>query len=144
MAKINPDIASNSKLDLNLVYQERLGDFIFLLGTLLAIISTYQAERAIIVKLLKIRSASDSSAYTIAAASWLFFIASIFFAHVAIVRLIEIEMTTNSQASPSMLKAGRLVAIGNILKFIGFGLAAIGNQLKANLSQSSNITVISQ
>lgn len=144
MAKINPDIASNSKLDLNLVYQERLGDFIFLLGTLLAIISTYQAERAIIVKLLKIRSASDSSAYTIAAASWLFFIASIFFAHVAIVRLIEIEMTTNPQASPSMLKAGRLVAIGNILKFIGFGLAAIGNQLKANLSQSSNITVISQ
>lgn len=119
-------------VDLNLIYQERIGDILFLVGTILAIISTYQAENSIIAKLLKIKSAPDNSANTTAAASWLFFIASLIFAHVAIIRLAEIRSTTGSIVSPLMLRGSKISTIGNIFKAIGFGLAAIGNQLKAN------------
>lgn len=132
-----------TNLDLSLVYQERLGDIIFLIGTILAIISTRQAERSIIGKLLKIKFTQNDSAYTIAAASWLFFVASIIFAYTAIIRYDEI-LETDPNVSPLTVRGGKATAIGNIFKVIGFGLAAIGNQLKANSSSPSGLTIISQ
>ncbi|HVJ48128.1 hypothetical protein [Desulfitobacterium sp.] len=119
-------------IDLSLVYKERVGDILFLLGTILAIISTYQAEQSIVTKLLRIKSTQDNSANTTALASWLFFTASIIFANVAIIRLVELKQPTNSKVSPSILRGSKFTVIGNIFKVVGFGLAAIGNQLKAN------------
>jgi hypothetical protein len=121
-------------IDLSLVYQERVGDILFLLGTILAIISTYQAEQFIVTKLLRIKSTQDYSLNTTAQASWLFFIASIIFANVAIIRLIELKQSTDSKVSPLMLRGSKFTAIGNLFKVVGFGLAAIGNQLKASSS----------
>lgn len=120
---------TESQLDIILVYEERIGDIIFLIGTILAIVSTYQAEDSIISKLYKIKP-SDNSVYTIATASWLFLIASIVFAHVSIVRLIGLSETINASTSDLTLKTSQIVTIGNIVKVIGFGLAAIGNQYR--------------
>ncbi|MDR3491582.1 MAG: hypothetical protein P4M12_06000 [Gammaproteobacteria bacterium] len=114
-----------------MVHQQRSGDILFLIGTLLAIISTYQAEQSII------KSTKDNSANTTALASWLFFIANIIFAHVAIIKLVELCQLTNSKVSPLMLKGSSFTVIGDIFKVIGFGIAAIGNQLQANSSNSA-------
>jgi hypothetical protein len=118
-------------VDLSLVYQQRSGDILFLIGTLLAIISTYQAEQSIVT------STKDNSANTTALASWLFFIANIIFVHVAIIRLVELSQPTNSKVSPLMLRGSNFTVIGDIFKVIGFGIAAIGNQLQANSSNSA-------
>jgi len=125
-------------IELSLIYQERFGDILFLLGTILAIISGYQAEQSIVTKLLRIKSTKDNkAANTISLASWLFFAASIIFAHVAIIRLIELNQSTNSKVSPLMLRGSNFLVIGDIFKVFGFGLAAIGNQLKAKSSNSA-------
>lgn len=121
-----------TEVDFSLIYEERIGDILFLLGTILAIISNYQAEQSLINKQLKINSTQDYSAYTIATASLLFLVASILFSYVAIIRLMELRSTTNSKVLPLMLKGSKFTAIGNVFKVIGFGLAAIGYQLKAN------------
>ena len=44
------------QLDISLVYEERAGDIIFLIGTIIAIVSTYQVEQSIIDKLFMIKS----------------------------------------------------------------------------------------
>jgi len=120
-------------IDLSLIYQERFGDILFLLGTILAIISGYQAQQSIVTKLLRSKSTKDNkSANTISLASWLFFTASIIFANVAIIRLIELNQSTNAKVSPLMLRGSNFLVIGDIFKVFGFGLAAIGNQLKVN------------
>ena len=119
-------------IELSLIYQERVGDSLFLLGTILAIISNYQAEQSIITKLLRIKPTKDNSANITALASWFFFTASIIFVHVAIIRLIELKQPTNSKVSPLMLRGSKFTVIGDIFKVVGFGLATIGNQLKAN------------
>ncbi|NLI91142.1 MAG: hypothetical protein GX434_02735 [Peptococcaceae bacterium] len=133
----------NIYFDLNLIYQERFGDVLFLIGTILAIISTYQAEKFTLEKLFKIIPSQNNSAYTIAAASWIFFIASIIFAYVAIARYDEVK-STDPNVSPVTLKGGEITAIGNIFKVIGFGLAAVGNQLKANSTTADGPAIISQ
>lgn len=129
------------QLDISLVYEERIGDIIFLIGTILAIVSTYQAEQSILGKLFMIKSSEDST-YTIATASLLFFIASIIFAHVAIVRMAELKKNVNTSTSYSTIRASQFITIGNIIKVIGFGLAAIGNQIR--VSSLSRTTAISQ
>ena len=133
---------SDINLDLSLVYQERVGNILFLIGTILAIISTYQAEESILSKLSKSKPKSDKSGYSIAMASWLFLISSIVFAHVAIIRLIELTQSRGSDISPIVLKGSKIAVMGDIFKVIGFGLAAIGNQLKT--VDSNQVTTISQ
>ena len=132
---------TNLQLDIKLVYEERTGDIVFLIGTILAIVSTYQAEQSILDKLFMTES-PENSAYTIATASWLFLIASTIFAHVAIVRLAQLKKNTNKSTSHSTIKAIQIVTIADIIKVIGFGLAAIGNQIRVN--SLSPITAISQ
>lgn len=105
---------TNVQLDISLVYEERMGDIIFLIGTILAIVSTYQAEQSIIDKLFMIKSL-EKSAYTIATASGLFFIASITFAHVAIVRMVELKSNLNTSTSNLTIKASQVIAIANII-----------------------------
>ncbi len=134
---------NNLELDLSLIYQERIGDILFLIGTILAIISTYQAEKALIVKIFNIRSAPNNSAYTIASASWISLAASIIFAYVAIIRYDEVA-ATDPNVSPLTLRGGKTTIIGDLFKVIGFGLAAIGNQLKVNSTTSSGSIIISQ
>lgn len=128
---------------LSLVYQERIGDILFLIGTLLAIISTYQAERIIVDIIFdrRPRSERDDSANTIALESWFFFIASIIFARVGVIRWTEL-IASKAEAAPLLIKGSELSTLGGIIKVIGFGLSAIGNQLKAN--SSSQMTIISQ
>ncbi|WP_068965136.1 hypothetical protein [Desulfosporosinus sp. BG] len=130
---------TDTQLDIRLVYEERTGDIIFLIGTILEIVSAYQAEDSILSKLYIIKS-SDNSAYTIATASWLFLIASIIFAHVAIVRLVELGK--NKSTLNSTIKSSQIVTTGNMIKAVGFGLAAIGNQIK--VSTLGNTIAISQ
>ena len=129
------------QLDISLVYEERIGDIIFLIGTIIAIVSTYQAEQAIIDKLFMIKS-SEKSAYTIATASGLFFIASTIFAHVAFVRMVELKSNLNTSTSNFTINASQIIVIANITKSIGFGLAAIGNLIR--IKSLSGITAISQ
>ncbi|MHB8132569.1 MAG: hypothetical protein ACYDEX_26740, partial [Mobilitalea sp.] len=120
---------TNVQLDISLVYEERMGDIIFLIGTILAIVSTYQAEQSIIDKLFMIKS-SEKSAYTIATASWLFFIASLIFVHVAIVGTAEFKNNINTGTSYSTIRASQIIMNADIIKSIGFGLASIGSQLR--------------
>jgi len=123
-----------------LVYEERIGDIVFLIGTILAIVSTYQAEQSILDKLFMNKS-SESSAYTIATASGLFFIASIIFAHVAIIRMVELISNINTSTSYLTIKASKVIVIADIIKIIGFGLAAIGNLIR--IRSLSGTTAIS-
>ncbi|MCG1025402.1 hypothetical protein [Dehalobacter sp.] len=133
---------NNFELDLSLIYKERTGDILFLIGTLLAIISTYQAVQSTIGKYF-FRSSKNDSAFTIATASWLFFAASIIFAYVAVIRYEEVA-AIDPYISSSTLLGGKFTAIGNTVKVIGFGLSAIGNQIKANSTTPSGPTIISQ
>jgi len=132
---------TNVRIDISLVYEERTGDIIFLIGTILAIVSTYQAEQSIIDKLFMIKS-SEKSAYTIATASWLFFIASLIFVHVAIIRTEELKNNINTGTSYSTIRASQILMIADIMKSIGFGLASIGSQLRVR--SLSRTTAISQ
>jgi len=120
--------------NLSLVYQERIGDIIFLIGTLLAIVSTFQAEQSILAKALENRSVQDNSAYTIAVSSWLFFASSLIFWHVAVIRLTELKKTIEPNSSSTEFQGSLISTAGSVIKAIGFGLAAIGNQIKANSS----------
>jgi hypothetical protein len=130
----------NLQLDFRLVYEERAGDIIFLIGTILAIVSTYQAEQSLIDKLFMTKSSEDS-VYTITTASWLFFIASLIFTHVAIRRFGQLRKSNISSTSYATIRSSRFITVGDIIKVIGFGLAAIGNQIRTNsLSRTSAIS----
>ncbi|WP_425803682.1 hypothetical protein ACHOLT_18535 [Desulfitobacterium sp. Sab5] len=119
------------ELDLSLIYEERTGDFLFLLGTILAIISNFQAEQSLLTEeALKFKPIEENSAMTTAAASWLFFLASILFTHVSIMRLANLESASTLKTSLSFIKGTKLVVPGNLLKTAGFGIAAIAYQLK--------------
>ncbi len=122
---------NDRRLELSLVHEERIGDALFLLGTILAFIANYQAEQALITT-PEAKPLPNQSAYTITLASWLFFLSSILFTHVAIIRWMELKSTRNSKTSPVLIKGTKWATIGNILKSVGFGLAAIGYQLKAS------------
>lgn len=118
-------------LDLSLIYEERTGDFLFLLGTILAFISNFEAEQSLCTERAStVKPLEENSAMTITAASFLFFLASILFTHVAVIRLIELKSSLNSKTSPVLIKGTRLVATGNLLKTAGFGISAIAYQLK--------------
>lgn len=143
IALTNVPAINNFELSLSLVKDERISDILFLIATIMALISTYQAEKEIIAKEFKKESLPDDSAYTIAVTSWTFFIASIILAYVAITRYNQIA-TTDPDVSPLTLKGGKFTAIGNILSVIGYGLAAIGDQLKAMASSSGGPTILSR
>lgn len=118
--------------ELNLIYEERIGDFLFLLGTLLAFASNFQAENSLLRKpALQKKFLQNKSAVTIASASWLFFLASILFTYVSVTRLKDLDISHNTETAETTVKGTRLAAIGNIVKFIGFGITAIAYQLKA-------------
>lgn len=120
---------TNLQLDISLVYEERIGDIVFLIGTILAIVSTYQAEQSILDRLFMNKS-SESSTYTIATASGLFFIGSIIFAHAALVRRVELKSNINTSTSNVTIQASQVIVIADIIKTVGFGLAAIGNLIR--------------
>lgn len=121
----------NEHLDLTLTYEERAGDLLFLLGTILAFISTYQEEQALLTENVPtVKPKEIDSAMSITAASWLFFLASILFTHVAIVHLEELKSTPNLRISLVFTRGTKLAVIGNLLKSAGFGTAAIAYQLK--------------
>lgn len=118
-------------LDLSLIYEERTGDFLFLLGTILAFTSNFAAEQSLRTeKAMRVKHKEENSARTITAASWLFFLASILFTHVAIIRLIELKSSLNSKTSPALIKGTSLLVTGDLLKTAGFGIAAIAYLLK--------------
>lgn len=131
---------TNLQLEICLVYEERTSDIIFLIGTIVAIVSTYQAEQSILDKLFMIKS-SENPVYTIATASWLFFMASVIFAHVAIVRMAEVKTNIDPSTSYLTIKTSQIITIAAIIKAIGFGLAAIGNQIRVrSLSRTTPIS----
>jgi hypothetical protein len=132
---------TNLQLDISLVYEERIGDIVFLIGTILAIVSTYQAEQSVLDKLFRNKS-SESSVYTIATASGLFIIASVIFTHVSIIRMAELKSNINTSTSYLTIKASKVIASADIIKTIGFGVAAIGNLIR--IRSLSGITAISQ
>lgn len=120
-------IVPKQELDLSLIYEERIGDFLFLLGTILAFISNFQAEQSLLKeKTSKLKPNEEKSAVTIVAASWLFFLASILFTHASIMRLINLNLNT----SLSFIKGTKLAVPGNLLKAAGFGITAIAYLLK--------------
>lgn len=135
-------LVNKLEFDLNLVYQERFGDILFLTGTILSIISTFQAEQSLFSKALGNRTIQDNSAYTIVAASWLFFAASLIFWYTAAIRLAELKRITKHNSFSSEIIGSQISTTGSAIKAIGFGLAAIGNQIKAY--SSGQRTVISQ
>lgn len=141
--QINNSFETKTEFELSLIYQERIGDLLFLVGTLFAILSTYQAEHFVISKVIRIRLINDNSVYTSAIASWFFFIASLIFAHVAIIRLKELnkklEKDICSNQFPEFFKGSQISTTGSIIKAVGFALAAIGNQIKANSSTQKSI-----
>lgn len=119
------------ELDLSLIYEERAGDFLFLLGTILAFISNFQAEQSLLTeKTSRLKPTEEKSAKTIIFASWLFFLASILFTHVAIMRSVDLNSSLTLKTSPSLIKGTKLAVLGNLLKFAGFGITAIAYQLK--------------
>ena len=121
-------------LDLTLIYEERTGDFLFLLGTILAFISNFKAEQSLLTeKTLTVKPEAEKSAMSIALASWLFFLASVLFTHVAIIRFIELKSSQSPSASknfPVLVKGSKLLIIGDLPKTAGFGIAAIAYLLK--------------
>lgn len=124
-------IVPKEELDLSLIYEERIGDFLFLLGTILAFISNFQAEKSLLTeKTSKLKPTEENSAMTIAVASWLFFLASILFTHVSVLRLVDLKSTSTLKTSLSFIKGTKLAVSGNLLKAAGFGIAAIAYLLK--------------
>ena len=121
-------------LDLTLIYEERTGDFLFLLGTILAFISNFKAEQSLLTeKTLTVKPEAEKSAMSIALASWLFFLASILFTHVAIIRFIELKSPQSPSGSknfPLLVKGSKLLIIGDLPKTAGFGIGAIAYLLK--------------
>ncbi|MCB8814626.1 hypothetical protein [Desulfosporosinus shakirovi] len=141
MIALNDITAINkSESNLSLVKDERIGDILFLIASIIALISTYQAEKEIISKKFNKESLPDDSAYYVAAASWTFFISSIILAYVAIARYCQFA-TADPDVSPLTLKSRKYSAIGNIISVIGFCLTAIGDQLKAKGSSSGGPTI---
>ncbi|EHQ90577.1 hypothetical protein [Desulfosporosinus youngiae] len=144
MIALNDRTAINKfELDLSLVKDERISDILFVIASIIALISTYQAEKEIIAKEFNKESIADNSAYTIAASSWTFFIGSIIFTYVSVARYCQIA-TDDPDVSPLTLKGGKYSVVGNIISVIGFCLVAIGDQLKANASSSSGPATISR
>ena len=125
--------AHETAFDLSLIKDERIGDVLFLIASMIALISTYQAEETIIIEEFSQTPQPDRSARTVAASSWTFLIGSILIAYVAIVRYREIAASA-PDASPLMLKGRWFTALGDIVSVIGFGLSALGDQLKAHAS----------
>lgn len=125
-------MSDKKQQELNLIYEERIGDFLFLLGTILAFVSNFQSENALLRKPSGQENPPENkSAATIASASWLFFFASILFTHVSIIRLIDQEIFMHNHISETSAEGTRLAALGNIVKSIGFAISAIAYQLKA-------------
>ncbi|WP_018214373.1 hypothetical protein [Desulfitobacterium hafniense] len=124
--------AHETAFELSLVKDERIGDVLFLIASIIALISTYQAEEAIIIEFSQTPQ-PDRSARTVAASSWTFLIGSILIAYVAIVRYRQIAASA-PDASPLMLKGRWFTALGDIVSVIGFGLSALGDQMKAHAS----------
>lgn len=124
--------AQETAFELSLVKDERIGDVLFLIASIIALISTYQAEEAIIIEFSQTPQ-PDRSARTVAASSWTFLIGSILIAYVAIVRYRETAASA-PDASPLILKGRWFTALGDIVSVIGFGLSALGDQMKAHAS----------
>jgi hypothetical protein len=127
--------------DLNLIIREDFGNTLFLIGTFLSFFSSKQAETDIIQRKSESQMTQDtqsplnSPAKTVAAASWVFLIASIVFATISYLRLNEQKATTSSSPSPTSARnlAGREIStLGSFVKVVGFALAAIGNQIIAS------------
>ena len=141
--------SSDSKaiFDLGLIKQEKVGDILFIIGTLLYWISANQSEQAILKDISQKFSGqqsgnqSNNSSVTIAMASWIFLIASLIFSKIALIRLSELRATMSNTSSSNIrkLKGTEIATIGNIIKSVGFAITAIGNQISAQSNQ--NVTI---
>lgn len=127
--------------DLKLIEQDKTGNLLFYIGTILAIISTYQIEKSIVNKNFKqiseqeTASPTNNTANTIAIFSWIFLFAIIIFTNTSSERLKEQKSRINNSTSLSGLKnfkGTHIVAFGSYIKLIGFAIVAIGNQIKAD------------
>ena len=127
--------------DLQLNQNERVGDILFLIGTIAALISTDQTEKALLEPPAQANKAAKESSQalkTLALSSWIFFMASIIFTVTAFARLRELNIEQslpNSTPNTGNLFGQNVTTIGNVFKLIGFGLAAIGNQIRAGSTQ---------
>ncbi len=127
--------------DLNLNENERIGAILFLIGTIIALISTDQTEKALTESPAQADNVSKERSQalkTLALSSWIFFMASIIFAFTAFARLKELSSKASLQNpvfDKDTLFGLTLTFIGNFFKVIGFGLAAAGNQIRAGGAQ---------
>lgn len=127
--------------DLSLNENERVGDVLFLIGTIIALISTDQTEKALLEPPRQVNNVSKERSQalkTLALSSWIFLIATIIFAFTALARLRQLsneQSLQNSNPNTSNLFGLTVTTTGNFFKVIGFGLAAIGNQIRAGSAQ---------
>lgn len=135
------DNESKTEFNLELVHLERIGDILFYIGTILALISTYQEEQSLFCTQPNESSgqreptSANNYSKTIALAGWLFLAAVLIFSTTSYLRLVEQKSSTPEDAPISNkrnLAGSRIVTIGNFIKVIAFTLTAVGAQIKAD------------
>lgn len=133
----NQNLNYEKIVDLTFNKDERTGTILFLIGAAIALIATDQTEEALSESAEQFGQASEKrrqALKTLTISSWVFFMANIIFTWVALLRLRRQSMeqkVKNSVLAASSLFGLTLTTIGNFLKLIGFGLTAIGNQIRA-------------
>lgn len=126
------DNGSKTEFNLELVHLERIGDILFYIGTILALISTYQEEQSLINP--EPASANNHSK-TIALAGWIFLAAVLIFSTTSYLRFEEQKSVAPENAPISNIRnlfGSEIVTIGNFIKVIAFTLTAFGYQIKAD------------
>lgn len=141
---LNCIVKSNKKDNLEsleLIYKDRIGDLLFLIGTILAFISNYQAEKAIIQPEEKPPVKENTTALTISPAELIvlfnlfFLVATIILTYTAYTRLMKDKTDISKNTSPTIVNnlfGNGLATLGSTIRVVGFALGAIGNQIRAN------------
>lgn len=128
-------------LNLALVRQDRFAAILFLIGTLLALYSTYQAEQAIVQPEEKQTSNQNKTASTISPAELLvlfnaiFLIAAIILSSDALSRLKKQKTDISSNTSTTSINnfiGSELATLGSIVRVIGYTLSVVGNQIRSD------------
>lgn len=127
--------------ELGLIKQERIGDILFFIGTLLAFTAADQAEAAVLQTQQETKkSLGDDALKTLTIESWIFLAASIFFANTAALRLKELEAGSESIPDKELLCGSKIATSGSFIKAFGFALNAVGNQIVYNSTQKYPFT----
>lgn len=143
-------LSNKDIFDLGLIQKEKLGDILFGIGTILAWISSKQAEANIIQGKTEQPSYQDGAtsendpAKTVALAAWVFLAAIIIFAITSYKKFVEQKSDINASSSPAdykKLAGSEITAFGNIVKVIGFTIVAVGDQITANSSGTNKDSI---